>query len=191
MEPSSGEDLLQAVLDVVARRGSLLPQDWSNVLSFVSLRSPDSFNAEAFKRLQYLMRGQYGLELTVVGGAYGCFKLLVRVTHTKDMTEAEIIADEQPCPDLVGRVLESIMHSSILLEAVAEAGLTMVQTREKTFNVRTAECGPGHGGEHPIIIVNGPVGSIGNENTLSNTDIGYHEARPVADGNPSKPEPKA
>src|SRR5215469_17942072 len=101
--PPSDAGLLTAVLEAVARRDSLVPNDWTNVITFVSLRSPARFNRDAFERLRSMMKADYGLELTVVGGAYGCFKLFVRVEHSADgkATTVEVDSSTQPDPDLV------------------------------------------------------------------------------------------
>lgn len=191
--PPSDAGLLTAVLDAVARRDSLVPNDWTNVVTFVSLRSPDRFNRDAFERLRSMLKADYGLELTVVGGAYGCFKLFVRVEHSADgkATTVEVDSSTQPDPDLLGVVLLQIMNSASLRKELTEAGIAKVQTREVTYDVRTEERSPGHGGERPIIIVNGPVGSIGNQNTISDTDISVGQERsPAACGFP-KPRPSS
>ena len=188
--PPSDAGLLTAVLDAVARRDSLVPDDWTNVVSFISLRPPDSFDRDAFERLRAMMKAGYGLELTVVGGAYGCFKLFVRVEHSPDgnATTVEIDSNAQPDPDLLSIVLRQIMSSPSLRKEFVDAGLAKVQTREVTYDARTEQYAPGHGGERPIIIVNGPVGSIGNQNTISDTDISAGQERPPATRDPRKPE---
>ncbi|SOE74473.1 hypothetical protein SAMN05446635_5302 [Burkholderia sp. OK233] len=189
--PPSDAGLLTAVLDAVARRDSLVPDDWTNVISFVSLRPPDRFDRDAFERLRSMMKADYGLELTVVGGAYGCFKLFVRVEHSLDgkATTVEVDSNTQPDPDLLGTVLRQIMNSPSLRKELAESGIAKVQTREVTYDVRTEQRSPGHGGDRPIIIVNGPVGSIGNENTISDTDISAGQERPPAARDSRKPGP--
>lgn len=189
--PPSDAGLLTAVLEAVARRDSLVPNDWTNVITFVSLRSPARFNRDAFERLRSMMKADYGLELTVVGGAYGCFKLFVRVEHSADgkATTVEVDSSTQPDPDLLKVVLLQIMNSQAVRTELAEAGITKVQTREVTYDVRTEERSAGHGGDRPIIIVNGPVGSIGNQNTISGTDISAGHERPLAARDSRKPGP--
>ncbi len=189
--PPSDAGLLTAVLEAVARRDSLVPNDWTNVITFVSLRSPARFDRDAFERLRSMMKADYGLELTVVGGAYGCFKLFVRVEHSADgkATMVEVDSSTQPDPDLVKVVLLQIMNSQAVRKELAEAGIAKVQTREVTYDVRTEERGSGHGGDRPIIIVNGPVGSIGNQNTISGTDISAGHERPLAARASRKPGP--
>jgi len=176
------QDNLTSVLSRIARRGNATYPggSWEQIATFTALRTPDQFNVNAFRRFQERLLELTGVEATVVGGAYGCIRLIVKLRKGDGLELSADFAEGRA--DDAARLLAVILASSAELRAFAgEAGIDRVQTRDMSINMRTGDTTSIGSGVQPppylqfnstTTVVKGSAGQVGNNNKALKSKIG-------------------
>ena len=180
------QDNLTSVLGRIRSRGSAIYPDgsWDQLATFTALRSPDDFDVGAFRLFQERLLELAGVEAVVVGGAFGCIKLIVRLNKADQgpspSSSVEVSADfPEGRGDDAARILAVLLATHPELRALGvAAGLDRVQTCDSSINMRTGDVTPyGTGREPPpyldfrTTVVKGSVGQVGDNNSQSDAKV--------------------